>query len=111
MALAEGYICPNCGHMKFYLHEKRHLLQCKKCGYQASITSRTIFHRTRVPLLKWFRLIYLVLRNVKTGRLYILRETLGIRNHKTFWAMRKKIDKIIADPGMKKRLSDLLGLN
>ena len=49
-----------------------------------------------------------MLKNVNAGRLYILRETLEIRNSKTFWAMRKKISKKIAKPRMKKRLADLL---
>jgi hypothetical protein len=48
------------------------------------------------------------LRNVNAGRLYILRETLEIRNPKTFWAMRKKISKRLAKPRMKQRLADLL---
>jgi hypothetical protein len=49
-----------------------------------------------------------MLRKVKTGRLFILRETLEIRNPKTFWAMRKKVNKKLAKPRMKKRLADLL---
>jgi transposase-like protein len=86
----KGYTCRKCGHTEAYYHKNRQLYQCKNCGYQASITAGTIFKRTRVPLQKWFRLIFLMLRKVKTGRLFILRETLGIRNQKTFWMMRKK---------------------
>jgi transposase-like protein len=109
---AKGYKCPECGHTEAYFHKNRRLYQCKNkdknCRYQASITAGTIFHRTRVPLQKWFRLIFLMLRNVNAGRLYILRETLEIRNPKTFWVMRKKISEKLAKPKMKKRLAELL---
>ena len=110
---SKGYSCPECGHREAYFHKNRRLYQCKekKCGYQASITAGTIFHRTRVPLQKWFWLIFLMLRKVELGRLYVLRETLGIRNPKTFWIMQKKIKKKLANPRMQKRLSDLLELD
>jgi transposase-like protein len=105
---SKGYKCPDCDHAEAYFHKNRRLYQCKECGHQASITAGTFFHRTRIPLQKWFRLIFLMLRNVKVGRLYVLRETLEIRNPKTFWMMQKKIMKKLANPRMKRRLADLL---
>src|SRR5665647_3076269 len=46
----EGFKCPRCGQMEAYFHSKRHLYQCKSCGYQASLTAGTVFHKTRTPL-------------------------------------------------------------
>ena len=54
MRWPNGYRCPRCDHNKAYFHQSRHLHQCKKCGYQASLTAGTIFHKTRTPLVKWF---------------------------------------------------------
>ena len=56
----EGFKCPRCGHGEAYFHRKRHLYQCKSCGYQASLTAGTVFHKTRTPLTKWFWLILLL---------------------------------------------------
>ncbi len=47
-------MCPRCGCEGYSWHSTRHLCQCSACKYQASVTSGTIFHRTRTPLRKWF---------------------------------------------------------
>ena len=62
----EGFKCPRCGQAEAYFHSKRHLYQCKSCGYQASLTAGTVFHKTRTPLTKWFWLIWLMGRQ-KSG--------------------------------------------
>ena len=46
-----GFQCPECGHTEAYILKNRKLLQCKKCKHQASLTARTIFHKSRQPLL------------------------------------------------------------
>ncbi len=58
-----GFSCPRCSNKRYYSLPKRKLYQCKKCGYQTSITANTIFHRTRTPLRKWFWAIYLLTNN------------------------------------------------
>ena len=35
----DGFICPRCKGRDYYDLPKRHLYQCKGCGYQVSITS------------------------------------------------------------------------
>lgn len=58
MRWPNGFVCPKCTHSKAYERTKRQLLECASCGYQASLTAGTIFHKTRTPLLKWFWAIY-----------------------------------------------------
>ena len=92
----DGFICPRCGHREAYFTKTRKLYQCKNCGYQASVTSRTLFHRTRVPLRKWFWAIYLVgtdKRGCSAKRLEML---LGV-NYVTAWLMIHKIRKAMED--------------
>ncbi len=55
-----GFICPQCGHDKCYKLNTRYLYQCKKCRYQCSITSGTIFDSSKLPLSVWFLAIYLI---------------------------------------------------
>jgi len=86
-----GFACPRCGHHYYSLHSTRNLYQCKKCKYQASVTSGTIFHGTRTPLRKWFWMIYLLTRN-KTGcSISYLQQMLQINLYKTAWTMAHKI--------------------
>jgi len=54
----DGFICPRCGHKVAWYLANRQLFDCKNCRNQVSITAGTIFHKTRVPLLKWYWLIY-----------------------------------------------------
>lgn len=55
-----GFQCPACGGMKAYKIASRHLYQCAQCRHQVSITADTLFHATKIPLVKWFWAIYLM---------------------------------------------------
>ena len=54
-----GFQCPACGSTKFSFVSTRKLYQCSHCRHQVSITAATLFHATKVPLVKWFWSIYL----------------------------------------------------
>ena len=56
----DGFNCPHCGHTDAYWIDTRKLFQCKKCGRQTSLTAHTIFHKSHLPLWKWFWAIYLI---------------------------------------------------
>ena len=62
----EGFRCPHCQHDKAYFQRSRNLYHCRACGYQASLTAGTVFHKTRTPLHKWFWMIWLMGRQ-KSG--------------------------------------------
>lgn len=55
-----GYQCPACGSTKSYYIATRKLYQCSKCRHQVSVTADTLFHATKLPLVKWFWAIYLL---------------------------------------------------
>jgi len=54
-----GFQCPVCGSKKSSFVTTRRLYQCSHCRHQVSITADTLFHATKVPLVKWFWAIYL----------------------------------------------------
>ena len=56
----KGFQCPACGGTKAYHIASRHLYQCAHCRHQVSITADTLFHATKVSLVKWFWAIYLM---------------------------------------------------
>ena len=93
----EDYHCPRCHHNHAYLHRTRHLYQCKACGYQASLTAGTIFHKTRTPLRKWFWMIFLMGRQKSGISMCSLKRMLEIKSYKTVWVMGHKIRKAMAD--------------
>ena len=55
-----GFQCPACGSKKSSFISTRKLNQCSKCRHQISVTTATLFHATKVPLVKWFWAIYLI---------------------------------------------------
>jgi predicted RNA-binding Zn-ribbon protein involved in translation (DUF1610 family) len=57
---AEGFICPNCGEKHHYFIKGYNLHQCTTCGKKTSITAGTLFHSTKIPLVKWFTALYFV---------------------------------------------------
>lgn len=56
----QGFICPRCGHDHAFVLTRGYKRQCARCRYQVSVTAGTVFHRTHVPLPKWFAAIYLM---------------------------------------------------
>ncbi|MCK5704344.1 MAG: IS1595 family transposase, partial [Cyclobacteriaceae bacterium] len=55
----QGFQCPACGSMKSSFIVTRKLHQCSQCRHQVSVTFDTLFHATKIPLVKWFWAIYL----------------------------------------------------
>ncbi len=55
----QGFQCPRCGSKKSSFIVTRKLYQCSYCRHQVSITADTLFHATKVPLVKWFWAFYL----------------------------------------------------
>jgi hypothetical protein len=62
-----GFVCRECGGKEYWLIlTQQRLYKCRNCRNRVSLTSGTIFHKTRTPLLKWFMLIFRMATS-KTG--------------------------------------------
>lgn len=86
----DGFICPNCGHDGGYRLAERRLVQCAVCRHQTSVTSGTIFHKTRTPLLKWFWMVYMVAQDKGGVSMLKLSRELGM-HYDTVWNQVHKI--------------------
>lgn len=95
MRWPDGFLCPKCKHFKACRVRTRRLLQCSKCHHQVSLTSGTIFHKTRTPLQKWFWAIYLVSQDKGGVSAMRLSKQLEL-GYKTAWAMLHKIREAMA---------------
>lgn len=73
-----GFICPRCGHKGHCEIRSRHLYQCNYCRLQTSLTSRTIFAATKLPLSLWFLAIYLLTQSKDGISSLNLARTLGV---------------------------------
>jgi transposase-like protein len=92
----KGYLCPKCGYNEAYFVEKRKIFQCKNCRHQTTVTVSTIFHRTHVPLRKWFWAIFLVGTDKRGCSAKRLEKLIGV-HYATAWLMIHKIRKAMEE--------------
>jgi hypothetical protein len=86
----KGHRCPAC-HIPMGFIDTRRVFQCGRCRKQASATAGTIFHKSHLPLQKWFWAIYLMAISPKGVSMRNLQKHLGIRSYQTVWLMGHKI--------------------
>ena len=86
----KGFICPNCQHDDGSFIRTRRLYQCFLCKHQTSITSGTIFHRTHLPLVCWFWIIYQMTHDKGGASATRLASQLQ-RPYKTIWHVVHKL--------------------
>ena len=72
----------------------RRIFQCgnRSCRRQFSVTSGTIFHKTHIPLSKWYRAIAVIDAGRVTAR--ALQHELGV-SYQTAWYLRKRIQEAL----------------
>jgi transposase-like protein len=91
----KGFMCPRCKYGKGYRLNRARVIECAACKHQASITAGTIFHKTRIPLLHWFWIIFLMAQD--KGGVSALRITKQLGMHyNTVWHIMHKIRQAMA---------------
>jgi transposase-like protein len=86
--------CPYCKSKNISIMGNDNRYHCNSCNNSFSITVRTIFHKTRVDLQKWFYLIFLVMESDSLNSLRSIGEELKITKD-TVNSMLNKIKKAI----------------
>lgn len=92
MRWPHGVTCPFCGakHPLFMSDYRR--WQCRNCKSQFTLTSKTIFHGTRLPLAKWFQAVWLICYSPKGISAKQLQREIGV-TYKIAWRIQKQIQK------------------
>ncbi|WP_300464027.1 IS1595 family transposase [Desulfobacula sp.] len=76
----------------------RGLFLCKNCNRQISITSGTLFHKTRKPLLTWFMAIWLMTDKTYKINAFSLQKKLEMGSYNTTWAWLHKLRSCMVNP-------------
>ena len=92
-----GFCCPQCTTSGSWT-TTRCLLMCRRCGYQASVTAGTIFHRTRLPLQDWFRAMWWMTDQKQRLSALRLQRLLGIGSYRTAWLWLQKLRRAFVLP-------------
>lgn len=92
-----GFCCPQCKTNGSWA-TTRNLMMCRGCGYQASVTAGTIFHRTRIPLQDWFRAIWWMTDQKQRLSALGLQRLLGLGSYRTAWLWLQKLRRAMVPP-------------
>ena len=86
-----GFRCPRCDHRAHSKLSRRSLYQCTRCHYQASVTSGTALHKSKLPLPVWFWAVFLVARHKKGISALQLQADLQLGSYRSAWSLLHKI--------------------
>jgi transposase-like protein len=92
----EGICCPKCDAHSIGSIPSRGRFYCRPCGHQFSLTSGTVFHRSHLPLWKWFLAICVLLESDAGVPANQLVRLLG-GSYKTAWFVEHRIRAALAD--------------
>jgi ribosomal protein L37AE/L43A len=92
----DGFRCPECGDEQHYRYRRNGLLifQCTVCREKASLTQNTIFHSTKLPLVKWFQAMFFMTQNKNNISILELKRHLGVV-YSTAWRIKHKLMQVM----------------
>lgn len=94
-----GFVCPRCGHCAPPYEASRGRRICRSCRQQSSVTSGTIFDKTRTPLQTWLGAVWYI-TNQKYGCSALgLQRVLGLGSYQTAWMMLHRLRRAMVRPG------------
>jgi transposase-like protein len=87
--------CLKCGALSPYVikNNGKKGYKCKECNYKFNVLIGTIFENSKIPLIKWFKAIYIVFSHKKGISSYQLGKDLGF-SQKTSWFVLGRIRKL-----------------
>lgn len=98
MRWPDGFVCPHCGGTSAWL-TNRELFHCRQCGIQSSVTAGSILHRTRKPLVLWFRAMWHITGQKYGANALGLQRVLDLGSYHTAWQWLHKLRRAMVRPG------------
>ncbi len=91
-------VCPYCGCDKCYVIENGKRFKCgsKECYKKFSVTVRTIFEASNIPLNEWFMALYILTAHKKGISSYQLGKDIGV-SQKSAWFMMHRIREMMKE--------------
>ena len=94
----KGYICPICESRSHCIvwHGKVKTFQCNRCHTQVTLTSGTIFHATKLPLVRWFQAMYFMTQTKNNVSALELKRLFGVC-YRTAWRVKHKLAQVMSE--------------
>jgi transposase-like protein len=102
----QGPTCPHCGNadkaklkaMRGKAH-RAGLYQCAECREQFTVTVKTVFERSKIPLTKWLAALFLMTASKKGVSAHQVHRMLGI-SYKSTWFMMHRLREAMRTGGL-----------
>ena len=101
-----GPVCPHCGNVDQTkikaLEGKAHragLYQCAECRDQFTVTVKTVFERSKIPLTKWLAALFLMTASKKGVSAHQVHRTIGV-SYKSTWFMMHRLREAMRTGGL-----------
>jgi len=101
-----GATCPHCGNADAEkikkLEGKAHragLYQCAECREQFTVTVKTVFERSKIPLTKWLAALFLMTASKKGVSAHQVHRMLGV-SYKSTWFMMHRLREAMRTGGL-----------
>jgi transposase-like protein len=95
--------CPYCDSDRTSPMPKEHRHHCNRCGTTFSVTVRTVFHHTRLPLQKWFLAIWLTVNARRSLSARQISKRVRV-NKNSAWYLSERLRTAMVDPGQRAML-------
>ena len=95
---SSGYTCRKCGHTCYMKGKQAYSRRCKKCKYDESVTSHTLFHKIKFPLQAAFEMMFYWTTQKKGCSTQSLSEELSV-SYITCLRFRRKVQKAMESSG------------
>lgn len=91
-----GFVCHTCQSSSYCVvwHGKAKTFQCNRCHAQTTLTSGTIFHATKLPLVVWFQAMYFLTQTKNNVSALELTRLLGVC-YRTAWRIKHKFMQVM----------------
>jgi transposase-like protein len=101
-------ICPYCQVSYYTMFNKENRYHCNNCNTSFSVTVRTIFHKTKIPLQKWFFAISLILNSKKGISIRKLAKDLNVNKNTSLYINERIRRAIIEQRELLQNISELV---
>lgn len=101
----QGPVCPHCGSTGSdvrKLEGSKHrpgVYQCNACREQFTVTVKTVFERSKIPLSKWLAALFLLTASKKGVSAHQVHRSLGI-SYKSAWFMMHRLREAMRQGGL-----------
>lgn len=94
----DGIICPKCNVTDNARFSSRKRWVCRSCKHQTTVTSGTIFDKTRTELRVWFVAIWYITNQKQGVSALGLQRVLGLGSYETAWTMLHRLRRAMVNP-------------